>query len=113
MGFISNQWLNRGQGLRSRRNDPVSVIIIAENPTGTWSRRNEIAVEFTAWGPNDQYQTLHLTALEADKAAEIILNACSEGTRKRVAGEMLAKLPDVELHKILADIFKSRVDNAK
>src|SRR5262245_4788189 len=113
MGFMSKQWLNRGQGVRNRRYSPVNVTVDARNPASNWSRANEVAVEFTASLSNHEFQKLYLTAAEAENAADVILNACSDNITIRLAGKMLAKLSDVELHKVLFDVLKRRVDKAR
>jgi hypothetical protein len=113
MGFMSNQWLNRGQGLRNRSYGPVPVTASATKPTSSWSKRNEVAVEIIATRPNGQFQTLHLTAGEAEKAASIIVKACSKSLRMKIADELLDELSDADLHAVLAGIFRRRVDKAK
>jgi hypothetical protein len=112
MGMMSNRWLNRGQGLRSRSYHPVRVEINAINPTNAWSKQHEIAVEVTATQPNSELQKLHLTAVEAEKAANTILNACSENAKAQIVGQLLEKLSDSEFHRVLADAHKKRVEKA-
>lgn len=109
VAFISNQWLNRGRGIRNRSNRPVPVNIVAQNPSDWFSRSNGLAVRFTATCVNSQYKTVHLTRSEVDEAAETIVRACSESTRERLASLLLREMSDPELLKLLLVDLKQRV----
>jgi hypothetical protein len=76
MGFISNQWVNRGQGLRNRRYAPVVVSLSCEQSTDAWSRDNEMEAELIARKPNGEYQTVHLSQAEIDDTAPVRLSVC-------------------------------------
>lgn len=108
MGFISNQWLNRGQGLRNRKYSPVPVNISAFTPLDAWSQRKEVLVEVTARRTIGAFQTLHLTGAEAEKAAESILDACSPEVKGKLVLKVLRQLSDSELIRLLAADLKSR-----
>ena len=109
MGFISNQWLNRGEGLRNRKYCPVAVSNTASIPDDDWSKRNRIVVEIRASKPNRQYQTVHLDAAEAEKFAVPIVNACSPETRHKIVRGLLRKLSDSDLLAVLASDLSKRV----
>lgn len=109
MGFISKQWLNRGRGIRNRGYRPAEVRIVAQNPSDPWSRTRGIGVEFRATSTTSQYQTVHLTSAEVEGAAELIVRACSESTRTRLASMLLRETPDPELLKLLLADLKHRV----
>lgn len=111
MGWMSNQWLNTGVGLRNRSYCPVGVSVHARIPTSSWSKQNAVVVEFTARRPNCQYQVLDLTVAEIEKAVNIVLTACSADVRRQIAGELLTKLSDVELHEVLAHVLNRRVED--
>lgn len=98
MAKITNQWLNRGQGRRSRSFSPVNVEVNAVNPSTTWSKQNGIAVEITAKRVNQQYQELYLTTADAEKVAQSVLQACGDEYRLRVAEELLDRISDADLH---------------
>ncbi len=108
MGFISNQWLNRGYGLRTRKYNPVPVNISACTPSDAWSQQKEVRVEVIARRASNEYQTLHLTRAEAEKAAESILDACSPEVKAKVVLKVLRQLSDSELIRLLAADLKSR-----
>jgi len=84
MGFISNQWLNRGQGLRRRRYAPVSVRVVCDQPGDAWSLTNEVKLEFTARRSNGEFQSLHLTQTEIDAAVDVVMDAASAEARERM-----------------------------
>lgn len=111
MGFMSNQWLNRGQGLRNRRYSPVSVTIRATIPTDSWSTKNQIAVEVLARQSNGQYQTLHFAQMEAEKAAGVVLAACGSESKRKIVADALKQMSNDELLLILASDLKLRVRN--
>jgi len=112
VGFISNQWLNRGQGLRNRKYSPVSVTVKAEVPTDSWSREHKVHVEFSASRSNAQYHTLHLTPEEVEPAANTMISACPSEMRARLVVVLLQELSDAQLLKVLAQDLKIRVKNA-
>jgi len=108
MGYISNQWLNRGAGLRNRSYRPVVVKNSATNPSSPWSVDNKIAVQITAVKPTGQYQTVYLNASEAEQIALPVLKACSSERCQELAATMLGKLSDTELFAILSREFAKR-----
>ena len=109
MGFISNQWLNRGQRLKNRSYSPVAVSITSGTPKDQWSQEREIRIEFTAKREIGEYQTLHLSALEAEGAVRPILACCSEEVRAEILRELLGRLSDPELLRTLAADVRKRV----
>lgn len=111
MGFISNQWLNRGRDVRNRGYRPVEVGIVAQNPSDSWSRTRGIGVEFRATRANSEYQTIHLTRAEAEQVAESIMRTCSEEIRRRIASILLRGMSDTEFLKLLLFDLKHRVKN--
>lgn len=86
MGFMSNQWLNRGQGLRNRRYSPNEVTVRAEAPTDGWSLTNE---------------------------APVIWISCSADVRRKLVLAALTEMSDQELLGLLALDLKLRLKNQK
>lgn len=109
MGFISNQWLNRGEGVRNRRYSPKTVTIRCFAPADDWSKRNEIRAEFTAKKDDGEYQTLHLAQSEVDAAAVELLSAMSPAERERLLVASLRKLSHAKLLRLLALDLRQRV----
>ena len=108
MGFVSNQWLGRGTGLRNRSYRPVPVSIACKEANDAWSRRNEVAIEFTARQTNGEYQTLHLSQAEADKVGATIVSCMSQGGRETLVPSLLRDLTDAKLLKALAADLRKR-----
>lgn len=109
MGFMSNQWLNRGQGVRNRSYNPVPVEVSVEKATDGWSQRNEIRAAFTARKKySAQHQTLHLTELEADKLASTIASCMSRKGREKLLLGLLKELSDAMLLRVLALDLRAR-----
>ena len=109
MGYVSNQWLNRGQGLRNRSYNPVPVTITCQETTDAWSQRNEVRVDFTARRPNGQYQTLHLSRAEADAVAATVVSSMSQQGRERLLHGLLRGLSHAKLLRALAVDLRKRV----
>lgn len=109
MGFSSNQWLNRGEGLRDRGYRPVSATINAEAAGGNWCEEHKVVVEITATNANDQHQVFLLKKLDAEKCAPIILGACGGKVRERVAVQVLKSMSAATLLKTLTAILRSRM----
>ena len=109
MGHISNQWLNRGQGLRNRSYWPVPVAISSKQPRDSWSERNAVVLELTARKPDGKYQSLHLSQSEADEAAGTLVDSMSSAARDRLVVALLRELSNAKLLRALAMDLKSRV----
>jgi hypothetical protein len=107
MGYMSNQWLNRGQGLRNRRYRPVPVSVACDKPSDAWSRRNEVKIELTARKPDSEYQTLHLTQAEADKAAATVVSAMTPAAADKVAATVVSNMSQDGRDKLLADLLSA------
>jgi hypothetical protein len=108
MGFVSNQWLNRGMGLRNRSYRPVEVSITCREADDSWSRRNDVVVEFVARRPNGEFQTLHLSEAEANKVAATIVGRMSTEGREALVPRLLRGLSDASLLKVLATDLRKR-----
>ncbi len=108
MGFISNQWLNRGQGMRNRKYLPVPIDADARIPTDSWSRERQVVIQITASRANSECQILHLTSGEAEKLADVVVGVCGGAVRTRLALELLKGMTDTDLLKTLATHLKGR-----
>lgn len=110
MGFISKQWLGRGQGLRNRKYHPEPIEPYFEPATDAWSRQRNVTVEVTMYKPDSNHrQELYLTEPEVAKAAEFMVKACNDEVRERIALQILKGLTDAQLLKLLATDLKSRM----
>ena len=109
MGFSSNQWLNRGEGLRDRGYRPVSVTIDAEVPDTSWCEDHKVVVEITATNANDQHQVFLLKRPDAEKCAPIMLGACGTRVRERLALQILKSMSATALLKLLTSVLRSRL----
>lgn len=109
MGFMSNQWLNRGQGVRNRSYSPVPVELSLRKASDSWSQANQIRAELTARKKHSaQHQTLHLTEPEADKLAGTIVSCMSRKAREALLQSLLKELSDAMLLKALAFDLRRR-----
>jgi len=105
MGFISNQWLNRGQGVRTKSYHPVPVRISCEKSTTAWSHRNGAKVEFIARKPDWQYQILHLTQEDADNVAATVVSAMTQEQRDKLAANLALRMSQDARVALLADLL--------
>jgi hypothetical protein len=109
VGFITNQWLNRGQGVRSRGHWPVPINALAEVCTDAWSKRNRVVVEITARDrATSQFQALLLSQQEAERTVQILAEVCSNEARSRLVLQLLKSMTDTELLRALASDFNAR-----
>jgi hypothetical protein len=109
VGFVSNQWLNRGENVRNRRYSPKQVAVRCFRPTDDWSTRNSIHAEFEAMNEDGQMQTLHLTQGEVQAAATELLAAMSAAGRERLLVAALQELSHSKLLRVLAFDLRQRV----
>jgi hypothetical protein len=109
VGLISNQWLNRGQGVRNRGYYPVPISALAEVCTDEWSKRREVVVEITARDPDtSQFQVLFLSQPEAEQTVHVLAEVCSKETRSHLVLQLLKSMTDTELLKALASDLNAR-----
>ena len=109
MGFISNQWVNRGQGLRNRRYAPVVVSLSCERSADAWSRDNQTEAEFVARKPNGEFQTIHLSQAEVDQAAQVLAQSMSVKAREQLLVELVGKLSRAKFLRLLALDLRGRI----
>ena len=109
MGFISNQWLNRGQKLRNRTYSPKPVSVECLQPSDTWSKSNEVFAEFNARKNDGLYQTLHLSQQEVDAAGPQLFGCMSGTARETLIAEWMRTLSNAKLLRILALDLRDRV----
>lgn len=95
-------------GLRNRSYSPVQVSITCTEADDSWSRRNEVAIQFTARRSNGEYQTLHLSRAEADKVAATIIARTSQEAREALIPRLLRDLSDPKLLKVLSADLRKR-----
>jgi hypothetical protein len=109
VGYASRQPLNGGRGLRGRSYLPIPVKAITCLSTDAWSKRNGAVAEITAWHSNSQFQALHLSQSEAEQTVRTLASAYGEAVRLRLVLELLGKMEDPELLRILATDLKTRI----
>lgn len=109
MGFISNQWLNRGMGYRARGYSPVPVGIECQSASGAWALNTGARVKITARRSNGEYQTVFLTQEEVDLVAEALAPRISVKAQERLLRNMLRVLSQAKLLRLLAFDLRDRV----
>ena len=86
----------------------MQVSIVCREADDAWSRRNDVAIEFTARKANGEYQTLHLSQAEADKVAATIVSRMSKEGREALVPRLLRDLSDAKLLKVLSRDLRKR-----
>lgn len=109
MGFISNQWLNRGYGYRNRSYHPVAVKIKAKRPTDSWSSTRKVSVEIVATRDNGHYQTMHLGAGEVVRLFSVIARATGEQVQSLLTAELIRGMTDRQLLEMFSADLKTRL----
>ena len=107
MGFISNQWLNRGSGSRVRGYRPV-LVKIACKPAST-QRPPGARVTITARKSDGEYQTVFLTQEEIDLVTEVLVSRVSPEAQERVLRKSLGVLSRARFLRVLAFDLRDRV----
>lgn len=102
MGYVSNQWLNRGRGVRQRPYKPVPVAMECERPTDSWSIQNFVLAKFRVTDDEGQVQTLHMSKSEVDAAAEVFFTCASPELQQRFLLESVRELTNAKLLRLLA-----------
>lgn len=115
MAKITNQFINKGQGVRNRSYSPSDVEITSSIPNerNLWAVRHSIKLEIKAKKRNGEYQEISLTEQDIDKIAFMLVKSCGENTRSDLAIHLLENLADDNLHTVLADIFAKRSNKEK
>ena len=109
VGFISNQWLNREEGVRARGYRPVLVEISSRRPSDVSSLLYKASLKVTASKANGEYQTLYLSETEAEATAAAVIESLPEKIRERLLLRLLRDLPDARLLRTLALDLSTRV----
>ena len=91
MGFMSRQWLNRGQGLRNRKYWPTRVNYSACRTTDAWSSRNEVLIALKAINDEFEHQILYMTQEEVDSIAKVLIANMSAAEREALLLEHLSR----------------------
>lgn len=112
MGFVSNQWLNRGRGIRSGGHSPIPVSaieVVMPRPGDSWSAEYKVVAEVHARRENGEYQAFYLTRSEAEKCAGDIVDVCSGKVREQIALQTLKGMTAKKLLKTLTSILSARL----
>ncbi len=109
MGYLTNQWIGKGTGEKSRKYSPVPVSVEARAAKQTPGRiERGIKLEIKGTRGDLSYQVLSMTQREADEIVARVLEACSDERRLAVAVEALRGLSDGELVRALSAALKLR-----
>lgn len=103
MGYVSNQWLNTGYGLRNRSYSPVSVKVSAERTTSQWATSNRVVAEIKAYRGDGQCQIISVTRREAKSLIRVLVGACGEELRADLATRLLNGMSDADLLNAVAN----------
>ena len=112
MGFVSNQWLNRGCGARRAGHSPIQVPaieVVVPRPGDNWYLEYKVVAEVHARRENGEYQAFYLTRSEAEKCAMEMFNLCSNKVRERLALHTLKRMTAAKLLAILTSTLRSRL----
>ncbi len=109
MGYVSNQWLNRGRGERKRGYRPKAVTVECERPADSWSIQHLVLAKFRAERADGEVQTLHLSQSEVDAAANILFACVSPSVREHFILESVRELSNAKLLRLLALDLRERI----
>lgn len=102
MGLISNQWLNKGRGVRNRSFTPVPANVSCEWTHGPWAERNNLVVKLTAIKSDGELQIMYLSNNEAEAAVGKLVSAMSPAAREELLCQFLGGLSDAKLLRVLS-----------
>lgn len=108
MGLISNQWLNRGRGVRNRTYSPKRASISCEWNVGPWTDNNEVVIQLTGSKPDGEFQVMYLSRAEVDEVSVKLVSAMSAKAREQLLCQFLGGLTDAKLLRLLALDLRSR-----
>ncbi|HKU17704.1 MAG TPA: hypothetical protein VJP80_00350 [Candidatus Saccharimonadales bacterium] len=109
MGYHTNQWVNKGFGLRDRDFTPVPVRVTCWKITGAWSHQHNVKIGFRADKSNGENQCLYLSESEADDVAAIVVSCMSKQGWEKLLHSLLCNLSDTKLLRVLAADLRERV----
>lgn len=110
MGFITNQWVNRGNQTRARAYEPVPVDVTCQvcTPDDEWSEKRGVVCELAAKKKNGEFQTLLLEPAEVNAATEFLFNNMTMAARQDLLAKALAAMSDDELVGLVGAYLKLR-----
>ena len=109
MGFSTNQWINRGEGIRAKGHRPVAVAISTEAASDTWSVRHGAKVVVSAWNAENECLAFRLSQSEVDNAADVLVENMAPDAQARLLQRLLSDLSNPKLLKVLAADLRKRV----
>ena len=102
MGYVSNQWINTGSGIRYRKYNPVEATILPQVPDDDgWSLSRGLVFELRATRANGEYQTLLLTQTELEAAIQSAAPLMSGDERMKLMVALLSSLTSGEFVSVL------------
>lgn len=103
MGYMSRQWLNRGQQIRDRSYGPIPVEVSCYPDDF-----NGMRVRFSARKSDGQYQTLFLSETEVNAAIRLFIPYASTEMRGKVLLTLMRELSHAKLLRTLAQELQKR-----
>lgn len=101
MGHISNQWLNRGEGIRNRSYHPVPVTIYGSKSTSLWARNHGATFKLKARRQNGEYHLVNLSQSELDQAAEAMVECISPEVRAKLILSLCKLVPQGSVDEVV------------
>jgi hypothetical protein len=108
MGFMSNQWLGRGRGERTRAYYPIPVAISCKPASGAWSNEHDVVLTLEARRPTRERNLVHLTKEEASAAAVSLCKLADPESQLRIVEGLLASLSADQLIRVMAQEIRAR-----
>jgi hypothetical protein len=108
MSLITNQWIDRGVGLRNRGYSPVEVKLEYFPPTTKFDRDNGVFLTLNARRRGGDLQVLHLREDEVVAQFDACADRLSESARLLIVAKALALLNDENTLKVLDAAFAIR-----
>lgn len=109
MGYHTNQWVNKGFGIRDRDFTPVPVRVTCWQTADAWSYQHKVKIGFRADKSNGENQCLYLSESETDYVAAIVVSCMTKQEREKLLHSLLRSLSDAKLLRALAADFRERV----
>jgi hypothetical protein len=109
MGYITNQPLNRGLGIRNRGFRPVPASVSVSKATDSWTRERQVKVRLVAHRTNGEYDVIYLDQKETDSAARVLVPCMSRVDKEQLLVSLLCDLSHAKLLRALAFVLRRRV----
>lgn len=108
MAHITNQWIDRGFGIRNRGYAPVEVKLEFHRTSTKFDRDHNVLLTINARRKGGDLQVLHLTEDECLQTFSSCSDGLSEPSRLILAAKCLSGLSDESVLKVLEAVFSAR-----